>query len=299
MLLVLVARLPDRNQLWETLSHAHVAPLLLSAGANLLAIQLKVTRWQHVLRVRGIAYGARAAWLSFTASLYLAMLTPGRVGDIIRIQYLRHDLDLRYSEGLASVVVDRLCDLAVLGVLVGLAIPRLASALGDDATHVAWGVVVAACVCPLALLVPGVSERLFRRVYRRIAVHNDPAGLDEFLTALRAQVGRPLLWTLALTLAAFLLTFGQASLVARSLDLEMSYLDVACLMSVTNLLSLIPVSISGIGVRELFFARMFPSLGLPAGLGVAFGLLVFATINIKSVVLGAIAWQIAPPPVRR
>jgi len=95
-------RLPEPARVLELFAAASGWLLLASFTVNVVAIQLKVTRWQVMLRARAIAYSTKDAWLAFTASLYLAMLTPGRVGDVLRVQYLRHDRDVSYAEGLAS-----------------------------------------------------------------------------------------------------------------------------------------------------------------------------------------------------
>src|SRR5438105_4052378 len=85
-------------------------PLALALLLNFAAIYFKVVRWQIFLRTRGIVYSHSRAWGAFLSSLYVGLLTPGRVGDVLRIQYLRADLDVPYAEGLASIVIDRLCD---------------------------------------------------------------------------------------------------------------------------------------------------------------------------------------------
>ena len=72
--------------------------------------------------------------------------------------------------------------------------------------------------------------------------------------------------------------------------------DVASLLATTSLLGLMPISVSGVGVRELFLALVFPALGLLAAQGVAFGLLVFLCNYIAIVLAGFIAWQVSPPP---
>ena len=132
-------------------------------------------------------------------------------------------------------------------------------------------------------------------VYRRLA-KGDEAGLARFLEALRANVGRPLLVTIPLTVATFVVNYIQGWLIARSLGLDIGIFDVTCLLAIANLLGLLPISISGVGVREAFFALVFPVLGYRPEAGVSFGLLVFVVIYLAIVLAGAVSWQMAPPP---
>ena len=138
---------------------------------------------------------------------------------------------------------------------------------------------------------PVRNQQWFVRLTERW--HTSLAALFE---ALRAMIGRAVLVAIPLTVASFAINYAQGWVVARALGIELSYLDVASLLATTSLLGLMPISVSGVGVRELFLALVFPALGLPAAQGVAFGLLVFVCNYLAIVFAGFVAWQVAPPP---
>jgi hypothetical protein len=292
----LVAKLDRPGEIVELLAGVAPGPLALALALNLVPLWLKAVRWNVILRARGIDYPASKALLAFSSSLYLGMLTPGRVGDVLRIQYLRHDTGVRYAEGLASLVVDRLADLYVLVGFVSIATVHWGRVLAPDLVAVTW-IAVAGCVlAPLALLVPGVADRVLGAIYRKAAREPEADGMDLFLVALRDGTKRSLAPVLALTIGAFAFNFLQGWLLARSMGLGLSWLEVIGLQSVQSLMGLLPISVSGLGVREAFFAGVFPSMGLSPAVGASYGLLVFAVLYVVQVVLGAIAWQIRPPP---
>lgn len=297
LLLVLVVwRIPDRGAILRALAAASAWPLVIAVLLNAANIHLKVLRWDVLLRTQGIRYPIGRAWASFLSSLYIGMLTPGRVGDVLRVQYLRHDLGVPYSEGLASVVMDRVCDLYVLLAFVAVGVVRFSSVLAGELAIVTWLGVGLTAAGPLVLLVPGVAERLMKRLYERFSRDPDAKGLDRFLGALRSHVGRGLFWTIPLTVLTFVVNYAQGVLIARSLGLSISLFDVTCLLAIASLLGLLPVSISGVGVRELFFALAFPVLGYAAEAGVTFGLLVFVVIYLAIAAVGFVGWQLSPPP---
>jgi uncharacterized membrane protein YbhN (UPF0104 family) len=68
------------------------------------------------------------------------------------------------------------------------------------------------------------------------------------------------------------------------------------MMAIASLLGLIPISVSGVGVREGLFALVFPALGFGVEEGVGLGLLIFATMYLAPVMVGFVSWQVAPPP---
>ncbi|HEY4116917.1 MAG TPA: lysylphosphatidylglycerol synthase transmembrane domain-containing protein [Byssovorax sp.] len=296
LLAIVILRVPDRAGVVAVVASAAPLPLVAAVLLNLVNIHLKVVRWDVLLATRGIRYPKRRAWGAFLTSLYVGMLTPGRVGDALRAQYLRHDLDVPYAEGIASIVMDRLCDLYVLAAFVAYAAVRYAPVLAGKLAWITWAGVAGVVALPLLLVVPGVADRALALAWKKVARGESADGLPRFLEALRANVGRSLLVTIPLTVATFLVNYVQGWLIARAIGLDLALVDVACLLSITSLLGLLPVSVSGVGVRELFFALIFPFLGLPAASGVSFGLLVFFVIYLVIVAIGFISWQIAPPP---
>ncbi|WP_437588206.1 lysylphosphatidylglycerol synthase transmembrane domain-containing protein [Sorangium sp. So ce1000] len=300
LLVLVVARMDDRDAVLGAVASASPGPLALAALLNVLNIHLKVVRWDALLRARGIVYPLRRAWSAYATSLYVGMLTPGRVGDLLRIRYLRHDLGVPYAEGLATVVMDRLCDLYVLAAFVAVGVARYSAVIAGRLAWVTWGGIALTVLAPLVLLIPGLAERVLLAFSRKIAKEPqesaEPGAASRFLVALRAHVGRGLLFTLPVTVATFVVNFVQGYLIARALGISLSLFDATCLLAIANLLGLLPISIAGVGVREFFFALVFPSLGFTAAHGVSFGLLVFAVIYLVVVAVGFVSWQLAPPP---
>lgn len=297
LLVVLLVRMKNGGDVIRGFQGAELAPVLAAVGINFVNLQLKVSRWRVILRAQGIHYPMRRAWGAYMSSSYLALLTPGRVGDGLRAQYLHHDKAVPYADGIASVVMDRLCDLYVLVVFSAIGLIRFSAALDERLALLAWGTLALIVLGPLALFVPQLAEKILVQAYRRFGKGADATGLSRFLAALRESLGPSLSVTLLLTLLAFLANFGQAWLLARALHLPLAFFDAMCLVSMASMLGLLPISVSGLGVRELFFSLAFPVIGLDAHAGVSFGLAIFGVLYVMLVGVGFVFWQIAPPPM--
>lgn len=297
LLVVVLARIDDPEAVLDMFRSALGWELAAAIALNFAAIHVKALRWNLLLRARGIQFPMRRTWSSFLASSYVGMLTPGRVGDVLRIEYLRHDKGVSYAEGLASVVMDRLCDLYVLAAFVGLAIVRFRSIFAGQLAYLTWITMALTVLGPLLLLVPGLAERVAAKVYSRLVKGpGAETGFATFLVALRGMIGRVMFAAIPLTAVGFFVNFAQGWLLARALGMNIAVYDVGCLLAIASLLGLLPISVSGLGVRELLYSLVFPLLGYAAANGVGFGLLVFAVLYLFVVLLGFIGWQIAPPP---
>jgi uncharacterized protein (TIRG00374 family) len=298
LLVVVIARLGDLDTMVATLTHASPGWFVLAVLLNPLIVHIKVERWRYLMRHLGYEYGLRRAYAAFLGSAYIGMQTPGRVGDLLRIQYVRHDIEMPYSTGLATVVMDRLSDVYALLGFVAVGVAYFAGALSRDLATIAWIGVGVTALAPLTLFIPGVAEKTLAHAYKRFVRTEQAGGLENFLHALRRYVGRPLVVVLTLAVTPFLLNYTQGWLLARSMGLDITFFQVMCMLSVASLLGLMPVSVAGIGVREAFLALVFPTLGLLSAQGVAFGMSILFVQYVVIMMAGFIAWQLSPPPTK-
>lgn len=296
LLVWILWRFGDFAALTDILKRASLWPLVAAVLLDAGVIHAKLLRWQSLLAACKVRVGTASAYKAYLPSLFLGLATPGRVGDVVRIQYLKRDHGVRYSDGLAVSVVDRLCDVYVLLAFVSLGIVHLTSALSGPLARVAWIAVAGVAVAPLLLFIPKLAEPAASWLYARVAQGGASDGPAAFFDALRAQSGRALAVPLGATIAAFLINYLQAWLVAGALGMSLSFVDVVAVLSISSLLGLLPISVSGVGVREAFCALVFPvAFGLSETMGIAFGLGVFGVIYLPALALGFVAWQLWPP----
>lgn len=125
ILLVLGMRL-DWSVLLAELGRLHWAFLPLLASITLATFWVRALRWRHLLpdgsgisRIRLF----EATLVGFTATFIL----PLRVGEVIRPWVLSRWQPVRFSAGLASVVIERAFDALTLLILLGLALAKLES----------------------------------------------------------------------------------------------------------------------------------------------------------------------------
>ncbi len=69
--------------------------------------------WNYIKRAQGIKYSLWNSFLMYCSGMYIGILTPGRIGEVVKIFYLKKD---GYSIGksLVGAVLDRLTDFIFL-----------------------------------------------------------------------------------------------------------------------------------------------------------------------------------------
>jgi uncharacterized membrane protein YbhN (UPF0104 family) len=266
---VLLAKL-DIGDVLMLLARIGRRAFLLSVVLLALSALLAGPRWHVVLRCYGVAASfPRLVQLYLVGNFFNQVLPSSVGGDAVRIWYLKRQ-GVAVGVAARSVIVDRLIGLAGMVVFVALGLPVVLSGPADDRLRlVLTGVVAAAITVAVAL---ACMPRL-----RRIPSFHRPL---RFLAHLAGDV-RPLLRPRALVLCAVLtlatncLPILAAAVLGYSLAIPLSLLAYAVIVPAALIISLVPVSIAGWGVREAAMVVCMAPYGVSPetalALSIAFG----------------------------
>ena len=296
VLALILSRL-DLEATLATLAGVQWGYLLLALAASPLLFGLKAWRWQVLLKMQGIAYRFVDAFLAFMAGVFLGLVTPGRLGEMGKALYLKQDVDLPLSEGLASVLMDRLFDLYTILVLgsAGLIWFRL---LPPWTLAVIIAGTLGALLLPLALLSERLADSGMRLVtalpYARRHQSQLAGAIARFQRALRPLLTPRLVVPLLLTLVAYALYFVQAKLLAIALGLDIDLPYLAVCLSIAGVITLLPISFAGLGTRDAILIALFLPLGVAPEEAVAFSILFFLVSYVAGGIIGGLAWQLRP-----
>ncbi|HEY8503477.1 MAG TPA: lysylphosphatidylglycerol synthase transmembrane domain-containing protein, partial [Gemmataceae bacterium] len=243
-----------------------VRPGWLAAGLwlYLLLQALSGWRWWLLAGAFGFPRPLRRLTAVYFLGMYCNLLLPTSVGgDVVRAWYLDAGQGRRMA-ALLCVLVDRLLGLLVL---LALACAAAALAVRDLPAWVAAGVwCLSAGVFAGLLAAPWLSRvtgrllerrsgpgfrpgRAARLLYLLRRTATVPAGVVGGLLGLRRQPG-VLAWALA---GSLVIQAGNVAVVwaaARALNADVPVLALAVAVPVVSFLTLLPVSVNGMGVRE-------------------------------------------------
>jgi uncharacterized protein (TIRG00374 family) len=290
----------DLHAIGAALGRVSLTTLLACAAFFSFNLWLKVLRWQRLLAAQGIRLPHRVALAAFMSAQFYAQITVGRVGEFVRIEALI-ERGVKPASALSSCVFDRLLDVFLVlfaGSVLG------AFVLGHR--RVAWA--AALSLVALATLATGFLIVLGRRpaavggelaptLVRRLrrALHDLASGM---LPMLRA---RPLIEAAFWTAGAWTGYFAALFALADGLGLSVSRLLLTATASFAALSALLPVSVSGLGARELIYIEVLRSQGVANEAAVALSLLHLAVMTLVAVLLGLIGvvWRQRQRPDQR
>lgn len=110
--------------IWDDLLIAiqHIIPLYLVVAVTICLCAWWLRGWRYHTVLRGLDYdvGVTVSTACIFVSQTVNLIVPARLGDFVRVFILKHEFSTTYSEGVSSLVVERISDIftvALLGAL--------------------------------------------------------------------------------------------------------------------------------------------------------------------------------------
>ena len=255
LLLVYLLRQQGWGEFYQALQRIRLQDFLLAAGILLLSRVAVCGRWYVLLRSAGVKISlAQAARLVF-AGLFASNFLPTTVGgDVIRLLGTVQ-LGLDGSICAASLVADRIVGLAGMACMLPFGIPRVVAGvtLGGPGLLLA-STPVGLRLKPLAEKGRGLAGKFIRSF--SLWAHQPFA------------LGQALVWSFGHMLCVFLVNW----VLLRGMHEPISLLLIGGLWSLSYFITLLPVSVNGLGVQEVSITYLFSTFGgvsIPAGLALA------------------------------
>jgi glycosyltransferase 2 family protein len=256
------------------------------AGACFWLLSLPSTvRWTRILAAMGHPLAFIVAFPIVLIGLFFNIVLPSSVGgDAVRMWKL-HRAGLPGQVAVISVMIDRLVALAALLLLVVASLPELYQLVADRAARNGVLILLAFGFAgfAVALLLDRLPQSLSR--YRLI----------QWVAQLSADLRRVLLNPRYAVPVLFYSLINQGGLIvvtwilARGLGLPVGWSECLLVVPFAVLISVIPISIAGWGLREGAFVAGFGLVGLPATDALALSVL-YGLLNTAISLPGGLVW---------
>jgi uncharacterized protein (TIRG00374 family) len=291
LLFYFLFRKVDLEQFWRTLRGARFG--LLGGAFALLWFghYLCVVRWRILMRplMPPLAFGRLCA--VYCIGLFFNLAFPTVIGgDVVKMYYAGKPSRM-YARSFAAAFLDRDAGmLAMMVIACGATLRQRVDIPGVAIETIVWGSTVVFAAANVAIFAPGLHDWVNRLLVRlRLAgAANRIEALSQAFQIMR-QEKRALGVALVISLVNQFLVIVVFWIMALGLRLEISLLYFLVFIPVITLISMIPISLNGMGLREYAFAVTFTAIGVPREGAIALGLLSSA-ILVLSAVPGGIAY---------
>ena len=295
--LIVLMRLPGSREV--QLSHIDLRWLGLCMLMTIVQLLLETAVWQSLLSSQRIRHSYPKTLITYLASQYLGLVTPGHVGEFLAAGYISMDTGITFGYALSSVVMKKLLAwVAVVGFGIW-GLPLLAEVtLLQGVEKVAWasGIVLVALSAAIALWV--VSLRRLARKWQRLSPWQ--ISMTEFWFGMRHLASPRLIVPLGLAVLAFSLLFLQLQLVLRSLGIVLPLATAAKIIALSRIAAkIVPVSFVGFGSKDAAIIALLAQQGFAVPVGITTTLLLLLCSYLVTLLLSGLCWWIRPLVIPR
>jgi len=287
-LLALVLRQVSWQEVWQAVRQAQAPCLAAALALSLAGVGVRAYRWKILLNALGLQPSlARLTVLYFVGTFFNNFLPTGVGGDVVRVYELAQE-SKRPAAAVGTVLLDRATGLLVLFLIALLALAfsyRLVS------------LPIAAAIVLLFIAGWGGSAFALQRhwlerlgLWRWVERFDLLRGAYE---AVHACGARAIGGAMGVSLGLNVLLIAMNVWIARGLGVKLSLWYFLLFVPIISFLLVLPVSLSGLGVREGGYVFLFGEAGVPAHLALSLSLIVYAFNNVIPGIVGAVlyAWQ--------
>jgi len=272
----------------DTLINIDLPIYLFSLFGVVIVLGIKSYRWKLLVANEGFEYKPYRAFGAYMSSDAIGIVTPGRIGEIARLYYVRQETPIPFIQAFKTIVSDRIFDFSMLGWFGISGITFYFKVLGDLSGFVYVLLVLVALVLLYATGMAFLGIVIRKKWLSRWQV-------PEFIyDCFRAVTGKNRLKMWAITIIAYVAYFFFSWLILHSLKVKTGLSDVAFIMSIMSLSTIIPISIAGFGTREATLVALFSFYDLSAETAVSFSLLHFTAFFLWGGIIGLFYWLTMP-----
>jgi len=281
LLLGIVASSLDWGQIEQRLSDGQPLYFVVAVALIVLALVVGAYRWHALLEVADVHLStSRLARIYAVSTFSNTFLPTSTGGDVTRALLVARRGPV-LARTVVSVLVDRVGGLiGMIGVAwIGLALEPSAVPVGVQAI-LGWTTLVfaiaGALVAAAAFRGSGLAARIVPDRFIELA-------RDSRQVLLSYARDAPLLGKWALTSLVFqALVAAQLVALAAAIDLDLPFATAAVALAIVTVVTLVPISIGGFGIREASYVVLLGSVSIGASDAALISVLSVATVLVAS-----------------
>jgi uncharacterized protein (TIRG00374 family) len=288
----------DWNEAFETMKEGSPFYFILAFLAIQITVATSIWKWKMLIesseRKHRNYYGS-PTYLGklYYIGLFFNNFMPGSVGgDVVRIYYLGKTTSV--ATAAASVLFERItAGFALVGIV-------LVSALFMDQSRpyfisllILIGIAVGFYfIIKFLMKKADVPEKYISQGKISILLGKAKSAMIGISETAKNYRNESWQWWGMILLLSFLFQVGMAwinDLLFQSFGIHLSFLHLLVMITLISVITMIPVSLNGLGVRETSYVLFFQSIGVPEGIALSVSLIFFFLVTISSLI-GGLFW---------
>ena len=226
---------------------------------------MKVYRWKLIMKIQGINYSFKNSVLVHSIGIFWGVITPAKSGDLIKALYLKKD-GHSWGKSFFNVFLDRLLDIGFLIIFGYLSLFLFFNLF--QKTIFNFSILLAVLIIVSFFLIKNRNyERIFRKIFYKFVPENHQTSwklnYQDFINEIKRYKIKDYLKIILITLLSWFLFYLIVYFLALGVNIkEVPFWVYPAAVTLASLASMLPISFSGIGTRDVVFILIFSQFGI-------------------------------------
>jgi len=291
----IVTRL-DFNKLILVLSDINYFYLFL---AFLLLFPILITksyRWNYLMKKQNINYSLKESILMYGSGIFIGIITPGRLGDFIKITYLKNN-HCSLGKSAVSVILDRMFDLFFLLIFGYLGMFFFFSLFQNFILFFTLCLVFVLVLFFVFLrtnLIQFSLKKIFNLIISDKYQKSWKINFQDFIYDLKIYKIKDSLFISLITAFSWFIYYVQMFILSKSINItNISFLYLSIAVTMAGFITLLPISIMGLGTRDAVLILLLSTFLITNETIISFSMLIFL-MSVLASLIGFWCWLIKP-----
>ncbi|MEW6063429.1 MAG: lysylphosphatidylglycerol synthase transmembrane domain-containing protein [Nanoarchaeota archaeon] len=247
-----------------------------------ITIFLQAFKWDVILRKQKINIPFSTVLKLQLISIFYGFLTPGRIGSFVRIFYVKEHAKKRLSESMSNVILDKALDFFMVFLFAIFGSMLLGNYLLNNLTYVIGIIFIAFILCILFFLKKERSAFVLRFVHKLLIPNKFKKDAKESFYLFYKDMlnAKDLVFPFVFALLTWFFIYTQMYVFAKAYSIDIGYFYVIAVFSISVVVGLIPITISGLGTRELTLVALFSIFAVNADVVMAMSIVGMFVTNV-------------------
>ncbi len=290
LLFYLLFRKVDFHEFTDTLQNARFGVLTGAFMVLWVGHYICIFRWRMLMRPVMAALTLTHLFSIYCIGLFFNLTFPTVVGgDVVKMYYAGKP-ERKFAESFAATFLDR--DAGMLAMMIIACTASLVSPVrlpGISIPLIIWSGFFLFLAANFVIFTPSL-HRWLTNLLNRIHMHRMAVRIDTISNVFQVIGSHRgmLLTSLLISLVNQILVIAVTWIMAKGLNIDVSLVSFLVIVPAVTLISMVPVSLNGMGLREYAFVSLLGSIGVDREASFALGLLSSAIIFLSAIPGGII-----------
>ena len=278
----------DLQAVLSEIQNANIYFLLIAVFLVFIMMLSETIKWFTIARFQNIKIPFSEAFKINMIDNYYGFITPSKVGSVIRAEYLRKYTEGHFGKGLFNFIIDKVMDLSAI-----IFIAIIFSYNFKDKLDLPIGFFSALFLFfvfgTLFFLKKERSEVILRIIYRKLVPNRFRDQAKSSFESFYDHVPKKRYFILFFLLNLFnwIINYTLAYSVGLSLGINLPFIYYLSIFPLATLVSLIPISVAGLGTREATLISLFGLFGIAATKVFSMSIISLLIAGIIPAIIGA------------